>query len=75
MRAAVRDRVAIGLALALAALVVIEVVFVPRDHIAFHWHAVPGYAALIGFGASILIVLISKQLGTWLLQRPVRDDD
>jgi UPF0716 family protein affecting phage T7 exclusion len=35
----------------------------------------PGYAALIGLLACIVVVLLSKALGAWLLQRPESDDD
>lgn len=75
MREAMKDRVAIIMAAVLAALVLVEYVFVPLDHPRFPWHRVPGYAALIGLGACLVVVQLSKALGGWLLQRPERDDD
>lgn len=75
MREAVKDRAAIGMALVLAALVGVEYLFMPHDHPRFPWHHVPGYAALIGLLACLLVVQLSKALGGWLLQRPERDDD
>jgi hypothetical protein len=75
MREAVKDRVAIIMAVVLAALVAIEYLFVPHYQPKFPWHHVPGYAALIGLLACIVVVLLSKALGAWLLQRPESDDD
>lgn len=75
MREAVKDRVVIGMALVLAALVGVEYLFTPHDHPRFPWHRLPGYAALIGLLACLLVVQLSKALGSWLLQRPERDDD
>jgi hypothetical protein len=75
MREYVKDRVTIGLAVALLLLVAAEAFFVPHDHPRFPWHHVPGYAAMIGLFACIFVVLLSKKLGALLLQRPERDDD
>jgi hypothetical protein len=67
-------RVTWTLTIILLALVVMEAVFFPYDHPVFPWHPVPGYAAGIGLGASIVVVLLSKKLGAWLLQRPESDE-
>jgi hypothetical protein len=69
-----KDRVAIGLAVLLVVLVATEALLTPRAHADFAWH-VPGFAAMIGLFASILIVQLSKSVGKKLLQRPERDDD
>jgi hypothetical protein len=69
-----KDRVAVSLAVLLVLLVAVEAVFAPREHASFAWH-VPGFAALIGLFASIIVVQLSKTVGKKLLQRPERDDD
>ncbi|HSJ06138.1 MAG TPA: hypothetical protein VK936_05510 [Longimicrobiales bacterium] len=70
-----KDRVAIIMAVILAALVAVEWLWVPHYAPKFPWHHMPGYAALIGLLACIFVVLLSKALGAWLLQRPESDDD
>jgi hypothetical protein len=75
MREAMKDRVSLILAGVLVVFVVLEATVAPHDHPRFPWHHVPGYAAIIGLFACIFVVLLSKQLGKWLLQRPERDDD
>jgi hypothetical protein len=75
VREYVKDRVTIGLAVALLLFVAVEALWVPHYHPRFPWHHVPGYAAIIGLFSCIFVVLLSKQLGKWLLQRPERDDD
>lgn len=74
MREAMKDRVSIAMALVLAALVAVEALFVPHYSPRFPWHHLPGYAAIIGLGACIVVVLLSKALGAWFLQRPERDE-
>jgi hypothetical protein len=69
-----KDRVALALALALAALVALEALAVPHEHPYFPWHRVPGYAAVIGFVAALLLVRLTKSLGKWFLQRPEPDE-
>lgn len=66
----VKDRVTWGLASALVVLVLLEALFFRYDHPVFPWHHMPGYAAVIGLASSIIVVLLSKKLGSWLLQRP-----
>jgi hypothetical protein len=75
MREAMKDRVAIVMAVVLLLLVALEALLVPHDHPRFPWHHVPGYAAMIGLFACIFVVLLSKKLGALLLQRPASDDD
>lgn len=70
MREQVKDRVTWVLAVVLVVLVLIEALFFRYDHPVFPWHHLPGYAAVIGLASSILVVLLSKKLGSWLLQRP-----
>lgn len=67
-------RVTWSLAIGLVVLVLIEALFVRYDHPVFPWHHIPGYAAAIGLGSSIVVVLLSKKLGAWLLQRPEADE-
>jgi hypothetical protein len=69
-----KDRITIALALVLVALVAIEFFLIPHEHPYFPWHHLPGYAALIGLLGCFAIVLVSKALGEWFLQRPERDD-
>jgi hypothetical protein len=75
VREYVKDRVALGLAALLLLLVALEAFFMPHDHPRFAWHHVPGYAAMIGLFASLIIVQLSKTVGKRLLQRPERHDD
>jgi hypothetical protein len=75
MRAVVRDSTVVALAALLAALVVAEATFVPHGKPLFPWHHLPGYAALIGLGACLVVVVGSKALGRLVLQRPERPDD
>jgi hypothetical protein len=75
MREHVKDRATVAMALVLLALVAVEFLAVPHEYPRFPWHHVPGYAAMIGLFACLLVVQLSKALGAWLLQRPERDDD
>lgn len=65
-----KDPVSVGLAVVLLALVAIEALWVPHSSPKFPWHHVPGYAAIIGLGACLVVVQLSKALGKWVLQRP-----
>jgi hypothetical protein len=58
------------LAGALVLLVIAEALFTPHHHPVFPWHHWPGVAAVIGLGACIVVVKLSKALGKWILQRP-----
>jgi uncharacterized membrane protein len=74
VREYVKDRVLVGLAVALAVLVILEATVFGHEHPRFPWHHVPGYAGLIGLIASLLIVQLSKTVGKKLLQRRETDD-
>ncbi len=37
--------------------------FVPREHPAFFWDAIPGWSALVGFVSCVAIIFGSKLLG------------
>lgn len=75
MRRLLTDPTVAGLAVLLVVLVAVEAVFVPHEKPRFPWHLLPGYAALIGVGACLVVVLLSKALGRMILQRPERSDD
>jgi len=75
MMSVLRERATWVLAGLLLVLVAIEATVVPHYSPKFPWHHVPGYAALIGLGSCLLVVILSKALGKELLQRPERDDD
>ena len=42
------------------ALIVIADIFVPRHHPVFPWDHIPGFNALYGFIAAVVIILIAK---------------
>jgi hypothetical protein len=69
-----RDRVTLALVALLIVLVLVEAFFFPYDHPVFPWHHMPGYSAAIGLVFAVLVVLLSKTLGAWLLQRPDVDE-
>jgi energy-coupling factor transporter transmembrane protein EcfT len=69
-----RDRMTLGLLGITVVLVVLEAVVYPYEQPVFPWHQLPGYSAIIGFLFALIVVLLSKTLGAWLLQRPERDD-
>lgn len=70
-----KDPVTVALAAVLLALVAVEAIFVPHSSPKFPWHHVPGYAAIIGLGACLIVVQLSKALGAWFLQRPESPDE
>lgn len=70
-----KDPVSLVLAAVLLVLVAIELLWVPHYSPKFPWHHVPGYAAIIGLGACLLVVQLSKALGKWVLQRPEDPDE
>ncbi len=49
-------------------LVLVDVV-IPRDHLFFPWDAVPGFYALFGFLATVLIIVFSKAVGHLFLMK------
>lgn len=65
----------IVLILLLVALVAIEYFFAPHYHPVFPWHHVPGYMAVIGLVASVVLVALAKGAGTLFLQRAEDADD
>jgi hypothetical protein len=69
-----RDRVTWILVGGLVLLVLAEALFFPYEHPVFPWHHMPGYSAAIGLIFAVVIVLLSKALGSWFLQRPDGDD-
>jgi len=75
MMAVLRERATWVMAAVLVVLVALEATVVPHYSPKFPWHYVPGYAASIGLGACLLVVILSKALGKAFLQRPERDDD
>lgn len=68
-------QVALTLAGVLVALVVLELVLVSHDAPRFPWHRVPGYSGVIGLVGCGVVVLLSRQLARWFLQRSERADD
>jgi predicted acyltransferase len=74
MRTALRDRVTLTLIGITAVLVLIEAFLFPYDEPVFPWHQIPGYSAIIGFVFALVMVLLAKTIGAWLLQRPDSDD-
>jgi hypothetical protein len=63
------------LAALLLVLVALEATVAPHYAPKSFFHHLPGYAALIGLGASALVILLAKVAGKPYLQRPERDDD
>jgi hypothetical protein len=69
-----KDRVTWSLVASLVVLVLAEALFFPYDDPVFPWHHMPGYSAAIGLIFAVVIVLLSKALGAWFLQRPDVDE-
>src|SRR5579884_3566062 len=53
---------------ALGVLVVIDF-FINREHAALIWDSIPGFGAVYGLIATVLIVFVSKFLGVGLMKR------
>ncbi len=52
------------------AITVIVDFFITRRHVYFPWENIPGFYALFGFIACILIIVIAKTLGKkWLMKK------
>lgn len=64
------DRITLSLTLVLGGLVAGGALFIQPEHTEFPWHHVPGHMAAIGFVGCIVVVRLSKWLGTLFLQRP-----
>jgi hypothetical protein len=70
-----RDPVILALAGGLIALVLLEATVFGHYSPTSPWHHVPGYAAIIGLGACLVVVIATKALGKGWLQRVVREDE
>ncbi|NQU44452.1 hypothetical protein HQ520_14270 [bacterium] len=70
-----KNRVTWIIALALAALVLADFLFVEPHHAIYLWDHVSGFYAVIGVVACIVVVLSSKALGAVWLQRPEDPDN
>ena len=57
------------IAYAVLALTVVIDFFLPRHHHIFFWDDIPGFSAVYGFISCVLIVVISKALGHYWLER------
>lgn len=74
MRELLRDRVVIGLVVALVGLILLEALLISHYHPVFPWHHVPGYAAAIGVVGGAAVILLSRLLGRVLLRRSEGDE-
>jgi len=54
---------------ALALSILMEPLLVQTRHATFWWHKVPGFNAIYGLLACLIIILVSKTLGRFFLQR------
>ena len=61
-------RVTWVLSAVLLLLVVVEIAF-PHHAPVFAWHHLTGSHAIIGFVSCVVVVLLSKAVGKWFLQR------
>ena len=43
--------------------------FVPSEHVKFWWERIPAFDTIFGFLGCILIIVVSKALGHYWLQR------
>jgi len=57
------------IAYAVLALTVVLDFFIERHHHVFFWDDIPGFSAVYGFVSCVLIVVISKALGHYWLER------
>jgi hypothetical protein len=57
------------IAYAVLALTVAIDFLLPRHHAYFFWDDIPGFSAVYGFISCVLIVVISKALGHYWLER------
>lgn len=75
MKPVLRERTTRVMAAVLLVLVIVEATIAPHYAPKFPWHHLPGYAAIIGLGACLVVVIASKALGKAFLQRPEHGDD
>jgi hypothetical protein len=57
------------IAYAVLALTVVVDFFLPRHHPHFFWDTIPGFSAIFGFIACILIIVVSKAFGRFWVAR------
>lgn len=50
--------------------VVLSDFLIPREHVTFFWDGVPGFSAIYGFMACVLIIVVSKFIGKRWLMKP-----
>ena len=54
---------------AILALIVVIDFFLPRHHPHFFWDLIPGFSAVFGFIACVLIIVVSKAFGHYWVAR------
>jgi len=59
----------------MVALLVSADFFIPKEHAAIQWESIPGFYALFGILASILLLVVSKILGFLVQKRENYYDD
>lgn len=62
----------VAAAVATLVSVAAEIVWHGASHAYFWWHRLPGFDAMFGLAGCVAIVILSKALGAWWLQRPER---
>ncbi|MBI3804594.1 MAG: hypothetical protein HY282_12625 [Nitrospirae bacterium] len=50
-------------------ILVVADFFVPREHVTFIGDSIPGFSAVYGLIATVLIIFVSKGLGAGLMKR------
>lgn len=69
-----KDRTTILLIVALVVLVVAGAIFGRNPHPKFPWHGWPGFQAVVGVAAAIVVSVIAKWLAFKVLYRPEDDE-
>ncbi len=65
-----RSRTLSWIMLAIMAGLVVADFLAPSHYDRFFWESVPGFGAIYGFVACVVIIIVSKALGYALLYRP-----
>jgi hypothetical protein len=65
-----RDLVVPILAAVLVVLMLLEYFVAPHYRPIFPWHHVPGYMGLLGLLSCLVVVILTKLIGKFILQRP-----
>lgn len=65
-----RSRLLSWIMLAIMAGLVVADFLVPSHYDRFFWESIPGFGAVYGFVACVVIIIVSKALGYLLLYRP-----